>query len=91
MAKKTIELNGEQFVIHNIGFVFNNFEGTAYRVIPNRKFFKYKRLGYISFRIATCGSIEKDIIRQLEKLLDEEYRKKTIQKKIEEFEKTLDK
>ena len=89
--KKIIELNGETFVIRNIGFVFNNFEGTAYRILPNRKIFKYQRVGLISFPVSTCCSINNDIRFCLNKMLDKEHKEKVRQEKIEEFIKTLDK
>ena len=91
MAIKKIELNGEQFIIRNIGFVFGHFDGEVYRYRPERKIFKYQHLGHMCFKISAYGNIEQGIFSKLNKMLDEEHREKETQRKIQEFEKTLDK
>ena len=86
---KTIVYRGEQFQIRNIGFVFGNFDGTAYRYRPNAKIFKYQRLGHIGFPIKKHDSIEMGIKIQLDHILMKEKAEQEIARKIQEFEKNI--
>ena len=85
---KTIVYRDKQFQIRNIGYVFGNFEGTAYRYRPNAKIFKYQKLGYITFPIKKYDSIETGIKIKLEQILMQEKIEQEIARKIQEFENT---